>query len=267
MAMNTPTTTIAALAVALALSGPARCADTETDAGPIASSATEGEDLIWGDAREVFAALLRSRIAQVDTPFEEGDYIDEKVELRPFPKDLLPALNPFSELDLHVVISKQEAAVVLPRTRRVLKVYRAPEGAAMQPAAAPAAQPEQDASATQAAPEPARRAPPVRLETAPAPPSTAADDGAARTMLERAEARRKSGDILATRQFLEHASRLGSAEALDRLAETYDPKTLAAWGARGVRPDAAKAEMLYAQAKERRSHASLSARTDQGRDR
>lgn len=264
---------IAALAVALALSGPARCADTETDAGPTANSSTEGEDLIWGDAREVFAALQRSRIPQVDKPFEEGDYIDEKVELRPFPKDLLPALNPFSELDLHVVVSKEEAAVVLPRTRRVLKVYRAPEGAAIQPAAAPPAHPaEQNASATQAPPEPGRRTPPERTpperpQPAPAPPATAPDDSAARTMLERAEARRKTGDILATRQFLEQASRLGSAEALERLAETYDPKTLAAWGARGVRPDTAKAEMLYAQAKERRSRATLSARTDQGRDR
>jgi hypothetical protein len=261
---------IAALAVALVLSGPARCADAETNAGPTASSAIEGEDLIWGDAREVFAALQRSRIAQVDTPFEEGDYVDERVELRPFPKDVLPELNPFSELDLHVVVSKREAAVVLPRTRRILKVYRAPGAAAIQPAAAPPAYPEphpvQDASATQAAPEPARRPPRVRPETPPAPPSMAPDDSAARTMLERAEARRKSGDILATRQFLEHASRLGSAEALERLAETYDPKTLAAWGARGVRGDATKAEMLYAQAKERRSRATLSARTDQRRD-
>lgn len=97
-------------------------------------------------------------------------------------------------------------------------------------------------------------------------PSAASDDNVVRTLLERAEARRKTGDILATRQFLEHASKLGSADALERLAETYDPKALAAWGALGVRADKAKAEKLYANANERRSRATLSARTNQRRE-
>jgi hypothetical protein len=300
-----------ALALALALCGPARSADTETATTPIAGSSSEDDDSIWGEARDVFAALQRSRLRQVDAQFEEGDYLAENVELRPFPKNLLPALNPFSELDLHVVLSKREAAVVLPLTRRIVKVYRAPVDAAMQPRAAPPAAPDPvtldtratkaapdpvaldaratkaapdpvaldaratkaapdpvalDARATKAAPEPARRAPSERAESAPAMPSAASDDNVVRTLLERAEARRKTGDILATRQFLEHASKLGSADALERLAETYDPKALAAWGALGVRADKAKAEKLYANANERRSRATLSARTNQRRE-
>jgi hypothetical protein len=67
-------------------------------------------------------------------------------------------------------------------------------------------------------------------------------------LLERAEARRKLGDILGTRLFLERAIELGSNEARIRLAQTYDARVLAEWGVRGVRPDFAKANQLQSEA-------------------
>lgn len=56
------------------------------------------------------------------------------------------------------------------------------------------------------------------------------------------------GDIGAARVVLERAVELGSAQANFALAETYDPKVLAKWGAYGTRSDATKARELYARA-------------------
>jgi hypothetical protein len=56
------------------------------------------------------------------------------------------------------------------------------------------------------------------------------------------------GDIGAARVVLERAAELGSAQASFTLAETYDPKVLAKWGAYGTRSDATKARELYARA-------------------
>lgn len=56
------------------------------------------------------------------------------------------------------------------------------------------------------------------------------------------------GDIGAARVVLERAAELGSAQASFALAETYDPKVLAKWGAYGTRSDATKARELYARA-------------------
>jgi TPR repeat protein len=91
-------------------------------------------------------------------------------------------------------------------------------------------------------------------------PAALSNNGQLRTLLDRAEARRKIGDILGARQFLVLASQLGSVEALSRLAETYDPRMLAAWGVRGVQPDQEQAAKLYAKAqdlaaRERSAHA------------
>lgn len=56
------------------------------------------------------------------------------------------------------------------------------------------------------------------------------------------------GDIGAARIVLERAAELGSAPASFALAETYDPRVLAKWGANGTRSDASKARELYARA-------------------
>lgn len=56
------------------------------------------------------------------------------------------------------------------------------------------------------------------------------------------------GDIGAARVVLERAAELGSAQASFALAETYDPKVLAKWGAYGTRSDATKAREHYARA-------------------
>jgi hypothetical protein len=47
---------------------------------------------------------------------------------------------------------------------------------------------------------------------------------------------------------LESALESGSAEAAFMLAETYDPKVLTSWGARGVRGDTSRAQELYGRA-------------------
>jgi len=66
-----------------------------------------------------------------------------------------------------------------------------------------------------------------------------------------AQARYKveQGDIAAARRLIEHASNSDKAETWFALAETYDPKMLAQWGVRGVKPDLEKARALYWKAK------------------
>ena len=56
------------------------------------------------------------------------------------------------------------------------------------------------------------------------------------------------GDIIGGRWVLEHALRDGNPLVAFKLAETYDPRRLAAWGVVGIRGDATKARELYQRA-------------------
>ena len=67
-------------------------------------------------------------------------------------------------------------------------------------------------------------------------------------MLVRAEALIKRGDISAARLLLTRAIESGSAHATYFLAQTYDPRWLSFWQARGVRADVTKARELYIRA-------------------
>jgi TPR repeat protein len=57
-----------------------------------------------------------------------------------------------------------------------------------------------------------------------------------------------AGNIVAAREYFLRAATGGSAAAAYRLAETYDPATLAAMGAIGVQADVAQARRWYGKA-------------------
>ncbi|WP_246767597.1 hypothetical protein [Bradyrhizobium sp. CCBAU 53340] len=61
----------------------------------------------------------------------------------------------------------------------------------------------------------------------------------------------EQGDIGSARTILEHVIRMGSAQAIFVLAETYDPLTLPSFGTYGTHGDASRARDLYAQAEVR----------------
>jgi hypothetical protein len=56
------------------------------------------------------------------------------------------------------------------------------------------------------------------------------------------------GDVIGARLVLERAARQGSALAVFKLAETYDPRRLRAWGVYGLRAQAITARELYKRA-------------------
>jgi hypothetical protein len=65
-------------------------------------------------------------------------------------------------------------------------------------------------------------------------------------LLRRADALIKMRDIAGARLILERAHAEGSTLAAYRLAQTYDPEMLRAWGIVGMRGDPARAQELYA---------------------
>jgi hypothetical protein len=67
-------------------------------------------------------------------------------------------------------------------------------------------------------------------------------------LLSQAAQRIESGDVAGAREMLAGADDGGQGVVSFALAETYDPNMLAAWGARGVAADAAKAQALYQKA-------------------
>ncbi|WP_249129142.1 hypothetical protein [Bradyrhizobium japonicum] len=67
-------------------------------------------------------------------------------------------------------------------------------------------------------------------------------------LIARASLLLERGDIGAARIVLEHVARMGSAQAVFVLAETYDPLTLPSFGTYGTHSDASKARDLYARA-------------------
>jgi len=66
--------------------------------------------------------------------------------------------------------------------------------------------------------------------------------------LRKAEELLRVGDIVGARWILEHALRGANPLVAFKLAETYDPRRLAAWGVVGIRGDATKARELYQRA-------------------
>jgi hypothetical protein len=89
----------------------------------------------------------------------------------------------------------------------------------------------------------------VAEQTAAKPPRTAVKNNSeGARLMARASALLAQGSIGAARMVLERAAETGSAQATFTLAETYDPRVLAAWKAYGTRGDAAKARDLYARA-------------------
>jgi TPR repeat protein len=67
-------------------------------------------------------------------------------------------------------------------------------------------------------------------------------------LLARANVLLGQADISGARLLLQHALEHGSARAAFRLAETYDPRVLQSWRARGISGDRTKARELYERA-------------------
>lgn len=105
------------------------------------------------------------------------------------------------------------------------------------------------------APEPVPSAPSIspvapRPMAAIEPPQTGLSSDESQRLATRANGLLKQGDIAGARLLLTRAASAGGAQILFALAETYDPKVLASWNVRGIKPDADKAKALYRQASE-----------------
>jgi TPR repeat protein len=91
---------------------------------------------------------------------------------------------------------------------------------------------------------------PPRAETPPAPvapaPTISAEEN--RRLLAKAASMIQQGDIASARLVLDRLTRFGDARAAFALAETFDPKMLAQWNVRGIRPDPTRAKTYYTQA-------------------
>ncbi len=236
---------------------------------------------IWNLDQDALLRLMRIRPPRDDTRARpiEGEPLPDDYPVQNVPHDVLerlaPPRNPYSALPLQFYSSGNQIGLLLPLSRRVVKVYdfrepdetsvhadvsaqaqaisRAPNELAAEHPAAPApfapstliAPAPQAGSAAQLATDPVREAAvgrPVPLASS-QPPGPRADE--IDTFMGRADESHRRGDIMVMRLFLERAASLGSQEAKYRLAETYDEKMLRQWGARGVRPDPARAEALY----------------------
>jgi hypothetical protein len=84
-----------------------------------------------------------------------------------------------------------------------------------------------------------------RSTSAGAAPSSLVDE---QKLLARANVLLRQADIGGARLLLQHALEHGSARAAFRLAETYDPRVLQSWRARGISGDRTKARELYERA-------------------
>jgi hypothetical protein len=237
---------------------------------------------IWNVDQEALQRLLRMRAPRGETraALNEGDEVPDDYPVQDVPQEVLerlaPPRNPYSALQLQFYSAGRQIALLMPLSRRVVKVFdvRAPletsiraevsvrseatpqkELAFVDPETrappSPSVPPAMTAPAPQAqragplAPEPVREAAVAR----PAPRARSQSQGPGAddvdTFIRRADESRHRGDIMVMRLFLERAASLGSQEAKYRLAETYDERMLKSWGARGVRPDPARAAALY----------------------
>jgi hypothetical protein len=80
----------------------------------------------------------------------------------------------------------------------------------------------------------------------PAPVTMSADE--IRRLLARATNMVQQGDIASARLVLDRLARYGDARAAFALAETFDPRMLAQWNVRGIKPDPTRAKTYYSQA-------------------
>jgi hypothetical protein len=208
-------------------------------------------DDIWNVDQDALLRLMRIRAPRDDTraPPIGGEQLPDDYPVQDVPHDVLerlaPPRNPYSALPLQFYSSGTQIALLLPLSRRVVKVYqfRAPDETSVQ--ADVSATPAPSVSSTLITPtskagSAAARAVPLANSQPPGPRADEID-----TFMVRADESRRRGDIMVMRLFLERAASLGSQEAKYRLAETYDENMLRQWGARGVRPDPARAEALY----------------------
>lgn len=226
---------------------------------------------MWGDEARAFNRLVTLPAVQAEGDFGEGDYVPDSIRLLDLPRDvqqeIIPPASPYSAVSLKVMRLKDGIALVLPNSRHIAKIFRGPvpsSDAAGPPAATarpaprssepPAPQPvtpapapafDQDASAPAMTP-----ASPVAADRPDRPTAqrTGPDEMEMERLLQRAEDSRRRGDIMVTRLFLQRAARLGSRLAKYRLAQSYDPRALEAWGVLGVRPDPERAAKLYQEA-------------------
>jgi formylglycine-generating enzyme required for sulfatase activity len=95
-------------------------------------------------------------------------------------------------------------------------------------------------------PDPARSS--AAPETKVVEPPRAGAQAPPNDLIAQALRRVESGDVAGARQMLEAAEVDRQGLVAFALAETYDPHMLAAWGARGVAPDIARARALYRKA-------------------
>jgi hypothetical protein len=119
------------------------------------------------------------------------------------------------------------------------------------PAAAPAppAVPRPTSVETLKAPEPEKLAVPPAVTAAPvSAPVVSLKPEEATRMLTRAAVMIQQGDIASARLMLDRPVRAGDGRAMYLLAQTFDPKMLAQWNVRGIKPDTSRAKALYADA-------------------
>jgi hypothetical protein len=88
------------------------------------------------------------------------------------------------------------------------------------------------------------------MKVVPPPLQSSASDSPGERLMKRALDMIQQGDISGARLILERAVTSGSAQAAFHLAQTYDPRILAKWQARGIKGDAARSRELYRMASE-----------------
>lgn len=88
------------------------------------------------------------------------------------------------------------------------------------------------------------------MKLVPPPLQSSASDSQGERLMKRALDMIRQGDISGARLLLERAVMSGSAQAAFHLAQTYDPRILAKWQARGIKGDAARSLELYRMASE-----------------
>ncbi|KAA2242278.1 sel1 repeat family protein [Salinarimonas soli] len=197
----------------------------------------------------VMAPATRSPVALKSEPKAEARSLAETIDARPAVVTGALRETMTASADPAVAIAAPVAAPVAapapppePAPREVARlepprIVPEPPPAVERPAPAPVPVPERPA------PAPERAAP---VDAAPRVSSAEAERA-----LKRAETLLEQGDISAARLFLERAADGGSARASFRLAETYDPRVLQRWGARGIKGSPEKARDYYRQAQAR----------------
>jgi outer membrane murein-binding lipoprotein Lpp len=251
------------------------------------AAADQSSEDMWELDQDALRLLMNMRATngEAHAALNRGDQIPDDYPVQDMPMFILERLaqpnNPYSSLQLQFYAAKGQIGLLLPLSRRVVKVYdlRAPAGpvvsaggsveppatsptprrlasAPAQPTESPPSPPPQAQPQAPAVPDQAREvATSVSPNASPGSPSHGSGRDEIDAFMKRAEENRQRGDIMVMRLFLERAASLGSQEATYRLGETYDARMLNSWGARGVKADQARASKLYQQSGMDRAHA------------